>query len=174
MVPGLPRRGLSETAGSILPCLRLEEPRGVVPKIGGFIMDEQTERETHELVLAVIFQGRLLAQEWREVGLVPHGTNKPFVLGLLDSLDERKGLDDMDEERIELLGDQIRRFTNRYCEGLGDRALEQHVETEHIFDVKAINLINLACRWRQFRNVQRALKDKIAAIRETERVLAQA
>lgn len=136
-------------------------------------MDEQTERETHELVLAVITQGRLLAQEWREVGLVPQGTTKSFVLELLRSLGDRHGFDEMDEERIDLVGDQIRRFTNGYREGLGDRALESDVETEHIFDVKAIDLINLAWRWRQFRNVKRALDDKTAAIRETERLLAQ-
>ncbi|MBO9400844.1 hypothetical protein [Shimia sp. R9_3] len=136
-------------------------------------MDIQTERETHELVLAVITQGRLLAQEWREVGLVPQGTSKPFVLGLLRSLEERHGLEKMDEERIELIGDQIRRFTNGYREGLGDCALESDVETEHIFDVKAIDLINLAWRWRQFRKAKRALEDKTAAIRETERLLTQ-
>lgn len=107
-------------------------------------MDEQTERETHELVLAVITQGRLLAQEWREVGLVPQGTSKPFVLGLLRSLGGRHGLEEMDEKRIDLVGDQIRRFMNGYREGLGDRALESYVETEHIFDLKAIDLVNLA------------------------------
>lgn len=136
-------------------------------------MDEQTERETHELVLAVITQGRLFAQEWREVGLVPQGTCKPFVLGLLRSLGDRRDLDELDDERIDLFGDQIRRFTNSYREGLGDRALESDVETEHIFDLKAIDLINLAWRWRQFRNAKWALDDKTAAIRETERLLAQ-
>lgn len=134
-------------------------------------MDEQTERETHELVVAVITQGRLLAQEWREVGLVPQGATKPFVLGLLDSLRERHGLQEMDEERVAMLGEQIRRFTNEYREGLGDRALETDVETEQFYDVKVVDLINLAWRWRQFRTAQRALEDKIAAIRETERLL---
>ncbi|MFV1495748.1 hypothetical protein VW040_05380 [Phaeobacter sp. JH85H1] len=136
-------------------------------------MDEQTERETHELVLAVITQGRLLAQEWQEVGLVPLGTTRSFVLELLRSLGDRHGLDKMDDERIDLFGDQIRRFTNAYREGLGDRVLERDVETEHIFDLKAIDLINLAWRWRQFRNAKRALDDKTAAIRETERLLKQ-
>jgi len=53
-------------------------------------MAEQIEREMHELVLAVISQGWLLAQESREVGLVPQGSTKPFVLGLLDSLGDRR------------------------------------------------------------------------------------
>lgn len=136
-------------------------------------MDEQTVRETHELVLAAITQGRLLAQEWQEVGLVPQGTTKPFVLGLLRNLGERHGLDEMDEERIDLVGDQIRRFTNGYREGLGDRALESDVETDHFFDVKAIDLVNLAWRWRQFRKTKRELDDKVAAIRETDRLLAE-
>jgi hypothetical protein len=135
-------------------------------------MDTETEREMHELVLAVIFQGRLLAQEWREVGLVPQGTSRPFVLALLDSLSERRGLDEIDEERVGLIGEQIRHFTNGYRDGLGDRALEQNVETEHIFDVKAIDLINLAWRWKQLRKAKRALDDKVAAIRETSRLLA--
>ncbi|MEL0439172.1 hypothetical protein [Phycobacter sp. K97] len=134
-------------------------------------MDEQTERETHELVLMVITQGRLLSQEWHEVGLVPQGTTKPLVLALLRSLGERHDFQEMDEERINLLGDQIRRFTNQYRDGLGDRALESDLETEHIFDLKAMDLINVAWRWRQFRNAKRALDDKIAAIRETERLL---
>lgn len=136
-------------------------------------MDDKTERETHELVLAVITQGRLLAQEWREVGLLPQGATKPFVLGLLRSLEERHGLDEMDEERIDFVGDQIRQFTNGYREGLGDHALESDLETEHIFDLKAIDLINLAWRWRQFRKAKRALDDKTAAIRETERLLSE-
>ncbi|WP_157133207.1 hypothetical protein [Roseobacter sp. SK209-2-6] len=136
-------------------------------------MDEQTVRETHEIALKAIRHGRLLAQEWREVGLVPQGTIKPFVLELLHSLGERHGLEEMDEERIDLIGDQIRRFTNGYREGLGDRALESDVETEHIFDVKAIDLINLAWRWRQFRNAKRSLDDKIAAIREADHLLSQ-
>ncbi|MGH1355962.1 MAG: hypothetical protein ACRBBS_12885 [Thalassovita sp.] len=89
-------------------------------------MDVETERETHELVLAVIFQGRLQAQEWREVGLVPQGSTRPFVLGLLDSLGERRGLDDIDEDRIELVGEQIRRFTNSYREGLSASRSASH------------------------------------------------
>jgi hypothetical protein len=136
-------------------------------------MDEKTERETHELVLAVIFQGRLLAQEWREVGLVPQGSTRPFVLELLNSLCERRGLDDMDGERINLIGEQIRHFTNEYRQGLGDQALVKDVETEHFHDVKAIDLVNLAWRWRQFRNAKRLLDDKVAAIRETERMLSE-
>ncbi len=134
-------------------------------------MDETTERETLELVLAAIFQGRLLAQEWQEVGLVPQGAAKPFVLELLKGLLERHGLDKMDEERVRMLGDQIRRFTNEHREGLGDRAMETDIETESIIDARAINLINLAWRWRQFRAAKRALDDKLAAIRETERLL---
>lgn len=134
-------------------------------------MDQQTERETHELVLALVFQGRRLAQEWQEVGLLPQGTTKPLVLGLLRRLGERHEFQEMDEERINLLGDHIRRFTNQYRDGLGDRALENDLETEHIFDLKAIDLINVAWRWRQFRNAKRALDDKIAAVRETERLL---
>lgn len=136
-------------------------------------MDEQTERETHELVLAAITQGRLLAQEWQEVGMVPKGTTKSLVLALLRSLGNRQGLKEMDEERIDLVGDQIRRFTNEYREGLGDRALARDVETEHLFDIKAIDLVNLAWRWRQFRSAKLALDDKFAAIKETDKLLCE-
>ena len=136
------------------------------------MVNEKTERETHELVLAAILQGRLLAQEWQDVGLVPQGAAKPFVLDLLHALHERRGLQEMDEERIRMLGDQIRRFTNEHREGLGDRAMEMHIETENVHDSKVVDLINLASRWRQFRAAKQALDDKLAAIRKTERLLA--
>ena len=136
------------------------------------MMDEKTERETHELVLAAIFQGRLLAQEWQDVGLVPQGAAKPFILELLKGLLERHGLDEMDEERVRMLGDQIRRFTNEHREGLGDRAMEMHIDTDNVHDTKVVDLINLAWRWRQFRAAKQALDDKLAAIRETDRRLS--
>ncbi|WP_281955474.1 hypothetical protein, partial [Pseudophaeobacter arcticus] len=95
------------------------------------MVNEKTERETHELVLAAILQGRLLAQEWQDVGLVPQGAAKPFVLDLLHALHERRGLQEMDEERIRMLGDQIRRFTNEHREGLGDRGADAGGGTRH-------------------------------------------
>ncbi|WP_282076392.1 hypothetical protein [Epibacterium ulvae] len=136
-------------------------------------MDEKTEHKTHELVLAVISQGRLWAQEWREVGLVPQGSTRSFVPSLLNSLCERSGLEDIDDERIGIIGEQIRHFTNDYRSGMGDQALVRYVDTEHFFDVKRIDLVNLAWRWRQVRKAKRALDDKLAAIRETERLLAE-
>ena len=135
-------------------------------------MDEQTERELHELTLNAITHGRLLAQEWREAGLAPHGSTKQLTLDLLQKLTDRCGLQDIDDERVYLLGNQIRRFTNDYREGLGDRALETDIETENFHDTKVIGLINLAWRWRQLLLAHRKLEDKIAAIRETGRLLA--
>lgn len=134
-------------------------------------MDERTERELHELTLNAITHGRLLAQEWGDAGLLPHGSTKQLTLELLQKLSDRSELNDLDEERIELLGNQIRRITNDYREGLGDRALETDIETENVHDTKVIVLINLAWRWRQFRAAKRALDDKLCAIRETERLL---
>lgn len=135
-------------------------------------MDIETEREVHELTLAAIYHGRLLADEWQETGLVPLGTTKQLTLDLLQKLHERRGLEELDEDRLHLLGEHIRKFTNQYREGLGDRALQQNIETEQIFDAKAIDLINLAWRWRQLRGAKRALDDKTVAIRETDRLLA--
>ncbi|MFY0680329.1 MAG: hypothetical protein JXR13_07120 [Thalassovita sp.] len=135
-------------------------------------MDEKTERELHELTLNAITQGRLLAQEWREAGLAPQGSTKQLTLDLLQKLADRSGLYDLYDERIELLGNQIRRFANAYREGLGDRALETDIDTENVPDTKVIDLINLAWRWRQLRSGHRKLEDKIAAIRETGRLLA--
>lgn len=134
-------------------------------------MDEETERELHEMTLNAITHGRLLAQEWKEAGLAPKGSTKQLTLDLLQKLSDRCGLHNIDEERIEMFGNQIRRFTNDYREGLGDRALEMDIETENVHDTKVINLINLAWRWRQFRLAHRRLEDKITAIRETERLL---
>lgn len=135
-------------------------------------MDEKTERELHDRTLNTITHGRLLAQEWHTAGLVPRGSTKQLTLDLLQKLTDRCGLQDIDDDRIELLGEQIRRFTNEYREGLGDRAMTTDIETEHIYDTKVIDLINLAWRWRQFRASQRALEDKVAAIRQTDRLLA--
>lgn len=135
-------------------------------------MDEQTERELNELTLNAITHGRLLAQEWREAGVAPQGSTKQLTLELLQKLSDRSGLNDLDEERIDLLGNQFRRFANAYREGLGDRALETDIETESVHDTKVIDLINLAWRWRQLRLAQCRLADKIAAMRDTGRLLA--
>lgn len=136
-------------------------------------MDIETEREVHELTLAAIYHGRLLAGEWQETGLVPLGTTKQLTQDLLQNLHERRGLEELDEDHLHLLGEHIRKFTNQYREGLGDRALKQNIETEQIFDAKAIDLINLAWRWRQLRGAKRALDDKMAAIKATDRLLIQ-
>jgi len=104
---------------------------------------------------------------------VPQGSTRPFVLSLLNSLCERSGLEDIDDERIGIIGEQIRHFTNDYRSGLGDQALVRDVDTEHFCDVKGIDLVNLAWCWRQVRKAKRALDDKLAAIRETERLLAE-
>jgi len=135
-------------------------------------MDEVTERELHELTLNAITHGRLLAQECRDAGMAPQGSTKRLIMDLLQKLSDRCGLSDLDDERIDLIGDQIRRFTNDYREGLGDRALETDIETENVHDTKVIDLINLAWRWRQLRLTQRKLADKVAAIRETKSLLA--
>ncbi len=135
-------------------------------------MDERTERELHELTLNVITHGRMLAQEWRETGLVPRGSTKQLTLELLQKLSDRCGLRDIDDERIDLLGNHIRRFANAYREGLGDRALETDIDTENVHDTKVIDLINLTYRWRQLRLAHRKLEDKSAAIWETKRLLA--
>lgn len=135
-------------------------------------MDIETEREVHKLTLGAICHGRLLADEWQETGLVPQGTTKQLTQDLLQKLHERRGLEELDEDRLHLLGEHIRKFTNQYREGLGDRALQQNIETEQIFDMKAIDLINLAWRWRQLRCAKRALDDKMAAIAETNRFMA--
>ncbi|MCJ8336005.1 MAG: hypothetical protein MJH10_17485 [Epibacterium sp.] len=136
-------------------------------------MNIETEREVHELTLAAICHGRLLAGEWQETGLVPLGTTKQLTQDLLRKLDERRGLEELDEDRLHLLGEHIGKFTNQYREGLGDRALQQNIETEQVFDAKAIDLINLAWRWRQLRGAKRALDDKMAAIKVTDGLLAQ-
>ena len=134
-------------------------------------MDERTVREPHAPTLYTITHGRVLAHEKKDAGLLPHGSTKQLTLELLQKLSDRGELNDLDEERIELLGNQIRRFANTYREGLGDRALETDIETENVHDTKVIVLINLAWRWRQFCAAKRALDDKLGAIRETERLL---
>jgi hypothetical protein len=135
-------------------------------------MDEQTEREIHELVLATIMHGRLLAQEWRNVGLVPQGCSRKLTLDLLDQLSKRTGYDEFDDDRLDLFENHICRFTNEYREGLGDRAFRQDIETEHMLDTHSIALVNLIWRWKQFRHAKLALDDKLAAIKITESSIA--
>ena len=135
-------------------------------------MDEKTEREIHELVLATILHGRVLVQEWRDIGLIPQGCSRKLTLDLLDQLSCRTGHDEFDDDRLNLFEGHIRRFTNEYREGLGDRALRQDIETEHMLDTHSIALVSLIWRWKQFRNAKLALDDKLAAIRLTDSSIA--
>lgn len=136
-------------------------------------MDETTLRETHELVLETVRQGRLLAQDWHDAGVIPQGSTKRLTMDLLTQLSDRRGMEEMDEDRVAMIGGHIKRFTNSYCGGLGDRSMAQDIDTELLSDVTAIGLVNLAWRWRQYRSAKRTLDDKLAAIKETDKLLAQ-
>lgn len=136
-------------------------------------MDELTEREVHELVLDVIVQGRLLAEEWPDAGVVPRGCSKNLILETLKKLRQRQGYETLDEDLLDLLGDTIRRSANEHREDLGDRSLKFDIETENIFDSRTIELINLMHRWKLLRRSKRALDDKMEALKFGEKALSK-
>ncbi|NKX28497.1 hypothetical protein HGE68_01190 [Rhodobacteraceae bacterium R_SAG6] len=136
-------------------------------------MDIEIEREVHKLALDVIVLGRLLAEEWHEVGLVPKGSTKSIILEALRSLRERNGLEKVDRDLIELMGEQIRKTLNEIRDGKGDAAVSQDVDLDWEQNQKVIEYVNLAYRWRKFRNATTTLNDKLAAIRDAGILIAK-
>lgn len=136
-------------------------------------MDIEIEREVHELTLNTIVLGRLLAEEWLEGSLIPKGSTKSIILETLRSLRERDGLQKVDRDLIELMGEQIRKTLNEIREGKGDAAVSQDVDLVWEQDQKVIAYVNLAYSWREFRKATIALDDKLAAIREADLLLSR-
>ena len=136
-------------------------------------MDIRIEREVHTLTLQSIVLGRRLAEEWLEGNLVPKGSTKSLILETLRSLRERNGLQKIDRDLIELMGEQIRKTLNEIREGKGDAAVSQDVDLVWEQDQKVIEYVNLAHTWREFRKATTALEDKLAAIREADILLAK-
>lgn len=137
-------------------------------------MDTEIERDIHKLALDVIILGRLLAEEWLEGSLIPTGSSKSIILETLQSLRARTGLQQVDQDLIELMGAQIRKTLNEIREGKGDAALSQDVDLVWEQNQKVVEYVNLAYRWKQFKAAKVALDDKLAAIREADDLLASA
>jgi hypothetical protein len=136
-------------------------------------MDIEIEREVHKLTLEAIVLGRLMAEEWLGGSLIPKGSTKSVILETLRSLRERNGLENVDRDLIELMGEQIRKTLNEIRKGKGDAAVSQDVDLVWEQDQKVIEYVNLAYRWRKFRKATIALDDKLAAIREADHLLAK-
>lgn len=135
-------------------------------------MHIEIEREIHNLTLEAIIHGRLLAEEWLEAGCVPKGTTKHLILETLEQLRERQGFDDVNDDFIEMMGNEIRRALNEYRDGIGDRAISGDVDTVWEQNNDVIKLVNLAWRWKEFRAAKRAVDDKLAAVRQTDLMFA--
>ncbi|UWQ64061.1 hypothetical protein K3723_07130 [Leisingera caerulea] len=136
-------------------------------------MDIEIERTVHKLTLEAIILGRLLAEEWLEGSLVTKGSTRLIILEALRSLREREGLVGIDQDLIELMGEQIRKTLNEIRNGKGDAAISQDVDVDWEQDQKVIEYVNLAYRWKQFKAAKVALDDKLAAIRDADVLLAK-
>lgn len=135
-------------------------------------MDIEIERDVHKLTLDAIVMGRLLAEEWLAGSLTPNGSIRSTLLDTLRSLKGRQGLQQIDQDLIDLMGEQIRRTLNEIREGKGDAAITQDVDLVWEQDQKVVEYVNLAYRWKQFKKAKVALDDKLAAIRDTDTLLA--
>lgn len=136
-------------------------------------MDIEIEREVQKLTLDAIVLGRLLAEEWLQGSLTPNGSIRSTMLDTLRSLRRRQGLQQIDLDLIELMGEQIRNFLNENREGKGDAAISQDVDLVWEHDQKVIEYVNLGYRWQQFKKAKFALDDKLAAIRDADSLLAR-
>lgn len=117
--------------------------------------------------------GRLLAEEWLEGSLVTKGSTRLIILEAIRSLRERGGLVGIDQDLIELMGEQIRYTQNEIRYGKGDAAISQVVDVDWEQDQKVIEYVNLAYRWKEFKAAKIALDDKLAAIRDADVLLAK-
>ncbi|UWQ47200.1 hypothetical protein [Leisingera aquaemixtae] len=136
-------------------------------------MDIEIEREVQKLTLDAIVLGRLLAEEWLQGSLTPNGSIRSTMLDTLRSLRRRQGLQQIDPDLIELMGEQIRNSLNEIREGKGDAATSQDVDLVWEHDQKVIEYVNLGYRWQQFKKAKVALDDKLAAIRDADSLLAR-
>ena len=136
-------------------------------------MDIEIEREVQKLTLDAIVLGRLLAEEWLQGSLTPNGSIRSTMLDTLRSLRRRQGLQQIDPDLIELMGEQIRNSLNEIREGKGDAAISQDVDLVWEHDQKVIEYVNLGYRWQQFKKAKVALDDKLAAIRDADSLLAR-
>jgi hypothetical protein len=135
-------------------------------------LDIEIERDVHKLTLDAIVLGRLLAEEWLAGSLTPNGSIRSTMLDTLRSLKGRQGLQQIDQDLIDLMGEQIRRTLNEIREGKGDAAITQDVDLVWEQDQKVVEYVNLAYRWKQFKKAKVTLDDKLAAIRDTDTLLA--
>lgn len=136
-------------------------------------MDIEIERDVHKLTLDAIVLGRLLAEEWLAGSLTPEGSIRSTILDSLQSLRERQGLQQIDQNLIDVMGEQIRRTLNEIREGKGDAAITQDVDLVWEQDQKVVEYVNLAYRWKQFKKAKIALDDKLSAIREADLLLSR-
>ncbi|UWP96459.1 hypothetical protein K3X48_05635 [Aliiroseovarius crassostreae] len=135
-------------------------------------MHIEIEREVHDMTLKTIVQGRFLAEEWLGGSLVPKGTSKSIIIEALRTLQERDGFKTVDTDLIELMGEQIRKTLNEIRKGKGDAAIAEDVDVVWEQDQKVVEYVNLAYRWKQFKAARVELDDKLAAIRESDVLLA--
>jgi len=134
-------------------------------------MDNKIECQVHDLALEAIVQGRLLAEEWFECGLVPVGAAKSAILDALRCLQDRGGAQSFEISTLDLMRSQIRKALNDLRAGKGDAAMTSDIDLTWEQDPKVIDYVNLAYRCRKFLEARVRLDDKLAAIRCTDNLL---
>lgn len=137
-------------------------------------MHIEIEREVHNLTLTAVLQGRLLADEAAEAGYVPKRPARSRLLKLLNQLRNREGLHCVTSEDLDEMQGDIRRLMNEHREGAGDRPLVREHEDVWDIDARMNALKSLLRRWQLFHEAKSALDDKLAAVRQSDTLLAKA
>ena len=137
-------------------------------------MHIEIEREVHNLTLSTVLQGRLLAEEAALSGYLPSRPSRTRLLKVMTQLRKREGLQNVTDEDIEDMQDDIKRMMNAHHEGAGDRPLLRDHEDVWDTDPKLNQLKGLMRRWQLFSEAKSALDDKLAAIRQSDALLADA
>ena len=134
-------------------------------------MNRYIENQLQKRVHTTLVHGRLLAQEWRETGLVPQGAGRNAVLEVLDKLERREGLDDVNSEILSLIGLPIKTAMDDLREHIRSADIESKPGAPGGRHQKLMKLINLSWRWCQFSEAKSELDDFRASVRLAETFL---
>lgn len=134
-------------------------------------MEKSLHDRLEHIVLEAIRQGRWLAEEWQEVGILPNQRLRSLLPQALHRLKDGEPLAINDEEAIRLMGEEIRICLNVLKEGYGDLALRIDTSEHLIFDKEREELRALMERWKSFHNIRQHIRDIQAAIRQTNLAL---
>ncbi|MEX5600411.1 hypothetical protein [Pseudophaeobacter sp. C1-32P7] len=134
-------------------------------------MNRYIENQLQKRVHTALGHGRLLSKEWREAGLVPQGAGRNAVLEVLDKLERREGLDDVNSEILSLIGLPIKTALDDIRERIRSADIEGETAAPGDRHQKLVKLINLSWRWCQFSEAKSELDDFRASVKLAETFL---